>query len=380
MERFRDLHEELSESEKNKKRDLFARKELKSEEQQGSNNPTAQTEQMQHNEQEARTKKSPSPTKAPAQKSNLKSPIPPRPKSGKKRKHPILRGIVIFLIVLSLYSLSAFTLGNLVAANDSSIPSETEETFNGFTSADGAHNILLLGSDSREGENARADTVMVLQLDGPSHRPKLISFMRDTYVDIPDVGYNKLNAAYAYGGAELVRQTLADNFGIDCQYYAKVDFQSFEKVIDTLFPRGVKIDAEKDMSENLEVPITKGEQRMDGLTLLQYARFRMDEEGDFGRVRRQQQVMDAVFKQMRNPLALMKLPYAAGKVMGYASTDLPSSFILRNSLSLLKGTTGVDRLSVPVTDSWSYGNTDVGSVLMVDTDLNQQAIEDFLAK
>lgn len=101
--------------------------------------------------------------------------------------------------------------------------------------------------------------------------------MRDTFVDIPGVGPNKINAAYAYGGAELVRETLKQNFNLDTKYYAKVDFQSFEKIVDSMFPKGVKIDAEKSL--NLDgVDIEKGQQVMDGHVLLQYARFRMDEE------------------------------------------------------------------------------------------------------
>ncbi len=89
---------------------------------------------------------------------------------------------------------------------------------------------------------------MVLQLNGPSKKPKLISFMRDTFVDIPGVGPNKINAAYAYGGAELVRETLKQNFNLDTKYYAKVDFQSFEKLLTLCFQKGVKIDAEKSLN------------------------------------------------------------------------------------------------------------------------------------
>ena len=151
-------------------------------------------------------------------------------------------------------------------------------------------------------------------------KPKLISFMRDTFVDIPGVGPNKINAAYAYGGAELVRETLKQNFNLDTKYYAKVDFQSFEKIVDSMFPKGVKIDAEKSL--NLDgVDIEKGQQVMDGHVLLQYARFRMDEEGDFGRVRRQQQVMSAVMSQMKNPMTLLRTPESLGKLVGYMSTD-----------------------------------------------------------
>ncbi len=189
---------------------------------------------------------------------------------------------------------------------------ETQE-FNGAASENGSKNILLLGSDTRDNISGRSDSMMVLQVDGRG-KPKLGSYMRDMYVNIPGVGENKLNAAYAYGGADLVGQTWKENFGIDCRYYAMVDFQIFEKGVDTIFPRGVQIDAEKDMSAYIDEPITKGPQRMNGHTLLNYARFRMDEEGDFGRVRRQQQVMQSVFGQLKNPLVLLRSPYAAGKI------------------------------------------------------------------
>ena len=91
---------------------------------------------------------------------------------------------------------------------------------------------------------------------------------------------------------------------------------------------------------------------MDGHVLLQYARFRMDEEGDFGRVRRQQQVMSAVMSQMKNPMTLLRTPESLGKLVGYMSTDVPVSFMLTNGPSLLiKGKAGVESLSVPVPDS-----------------------------
>lgn len=302
-----------------------------------------------------------------------------QPKQKKKRKHPVLRIVVRVLLVLFAYSLIAFLVGQQVARSDAAFATTDEETFNGTAAANGTRNILLIGSDSREGEAGRADTIMVLQLDGPSKQPKLLSFMRDTLVTIPGYGENKINAAYAFGGADLVRQTLAENFGLETNYYAKVDFRSFEKVIDTLFPSGVAINAEKDMSKNLEVAIKQGQQQMNGLELLQYARFRMDEEGDFGRVRRQQQVMDAIFSEMKNPLAILKLPYAAGKVLGYASTNLPMSFLLKNTFSIARGAGGVDSLTVPVADSWQYGSSaSAGSVLVVNLETNQQAIRNFL--
>ncbi|MBF8808027.1 MAG: LCP family protein [Enterococcus lacertideformus] len=299
--------------------------------------------------------------------------VPKKKRSWKK----IIGRIVLFLL---LFSIISFFVGKFIAEHDTSLQSVTTETFNGVQSSSGAHNILILGSDTRGEDAGRADTIMVLQLDGPAHKPKLISFMRDSFVTIPGVGENKINSAYAYGGADLVRQTIKENFGIDSQYYAKVDFKSFEKVIDALFMNVVKIDAEKDL--NLDgVDIKKGVQQMNGHVLLQYARFRMDEEGDFGRVRRQQQVMNAIFNQLKNPLNLIRSPYAAGKAIGYTSTDVSSLFMVKNLFSIARGVAGIDRLSVPVDGSWNFGNSSyAGSILVIDNEANKSAISEFLSK
>lgn len=302
---------------------------------------------------------------------------PKKPKKKKRFSWP--KRILLVLLLLIVLAVGFFFKGKSYAENDTSLPKEELETFNGVKSSNGAHNILILGSDTRGEDSGRADTIMVLQLDGPSKKPKLVSFMRDTFVDIPGYDDNKINASYALGGAELVRQTLAENFNIQCNYYAKVDFQSFEKIVDSMFPSGVKIDAEKDL--NLDgVDIAKGSQKMDGHTLLQYSRFRMDEEGDFGRVRRQQQVMTAVMGQLKNPLALLRTPESLGRLVGYMSTDVPTSFMIKNGPSLLlKGGSGIERLTVPVENSWQNVDYDyAGSVLQIDPDMNRAAVQNFL--
>lgn len=304
-----------------------------------------------------------------------KKPKKPR----RKRRFSWPKRIALFFVVLIVLAVGFFFKGKSYAEHDNSLPKEAIETFNGVKSANGANNILILGSDTRGEDSGRADTIMVLQLDGPSKKPKLISFMRDTFVDIPGYDENKINAAYALGGADLVRQTLAENFNIQTRYYAKVDFQSFEKIIDSMFPNGVKIDAEKDL--NLDgVDIAKGKQKMDGHTLLQYSRFRKDDEGDFGRVRRQQQVMTAVMGQLKNPLALLRTPESLGRLVGYMSTDVPTSFMLKNGPSLLlKGGSGIERLTIPVEGSWSNLDVDyAGSVLQIDLDTNKSAVQSFL--
>lgn len=306
-------------------------------------------------------------------------------KKGKKKKkkkfHPFRWLLLIIILIIAgtaFYSVHAYQKGYQEASKDTH--TQSKETFHGVTASDGSENILLIGNDSRDGEASRSDTIMVLHIGNQSNsKPKLISFMRDTYVDIPGVGYNKINASYAYGGAELLRKTLKKNFNIDCKYYALVDFKTFEKVIDALFPNGVSINAEKDMSAYIDVPIKRGQQKMNGFTLLQYARFRMDEEGDFGRVRRQQQVMNEVFKQAKSLTTISKLPYAAGKVMGYSPNNIPMSYVYKHTFTIAKNASEVERLSVPVDNTWQYGESyEVGSYLDIDEPANQKAIENFL--
>ena len=225
---------------------------------------------------------------------------------------------------------------------------------------------------------------MVVNVNNKEGKIKMVSFMRDTLVHIDGVsqqnipeydGYydQKLNTAFTIGeqnnnqGAELVRQMLKDNFDIDIQYYAMVDFKTFATAIDTLFPNGVEMNAQfstvdgEKVSE-VEVPddlnmkdgvvpqqtIKVGKQRMDGRTLLNYSRFRKDDEGDFGRTRRQQEVMSAIMHQIKDPTKLFTGSEALGKVFAMTSTNVPFSFLLTNGLGLVGSAgKGIERVTIP---------------------------------
>ena len=263
------------------------------------------------------------------------------------------------------------------------------EVFNGQDTRDGV-NILILGTDGRIGQNSaetRTDSIMVLNVGGSDKKIKLVSFMRDNLVYID--GYsqvingrkqsdNKLNVAYELGeqegqkGAEMVRKVLKDNFDLDIKYYALVDFQAFATAIDTLFPDGVTIDAkfstlegqpltEATVGDDLHATETEsptqtikvGKQQMNGSTLLNYARFRDDDEGDYGRTKRQQQVLAAVLQQLKDPTKLFTGSEALGKVFGMTSTNVSYSFLLTNGLSFLDGAqNGIERLTVPELGDW----------------------------
>ena len=288
------------------------------------------------------------------------------------------------------------------------------EVFNGQDTRDGV-NILILGTDGRIGQNSaetRTDSIMVLNVSGKDKKIKLVSFMRDNLVYID--GYSqvidgqrqadhKLNLAYELGeqegkqGAERVRKVLKDNFDLDIRYYALVDFQAFATAIDTLFPDGVTIDAqfstlngvpvtEATVGDDLHATATEsptqtiraGKQQMNGSTLLNYARFRDDDEGDYGRTRRQQQVMSAILQQIKDPTKLFTGSEALGKVFSMTSTNLPYTFLLTNGLSILDGAQNdIERVTVPELGDWQdefdvYG----GQALRVD----QKAYKNKLAQ
>lgn len=303
-----------------------------------------------------------------------------------KKTGKIIIGLTLFIILIftaiGSYAVIEFNSGKKQA--QTSVNKTKNQNFSGDQRTNMKEiSIMIIGDDGREDDEdgGRSDTLMVAHYNRETKQPKLISIMRDSYVEIPDHGLEKINAAYAYGGAELTKKVLNESFDLPINYYISLNFKHFIQLIDELYPNGVEIDAEKDI--NLDnVDIKQGFQVMDGNTLLQYARFRMDEEGDFGRIRRQQQVMDALAKQAKNAVPITQLPKIVGQAMGYLDTNIPSETLLSLAKDFLSGKVKtLETLSVPVENSWSFNDyTDAGSVLEIDEEQNKQAIHTFLAK
>lgn len=125
-------------------------------------------------------------------------------------------------------------------------------------------NILVLGIDSRGEDHSRSDSMMVIHYNKKQKQPKLISIMRDSYVDIPGYDKQKVNAAYAYGGPELVRKTLKESFDLDINYYAVIDFKGFAKIVDAVAPDGIEVDVPKKMSYGIGMTLRPGKQVLHG--------------------------------------------------------------------------------------------------------------------
>ena len=337
------------------------------------------------NRRDKRTKSERIPTNA------VKNVVEGVPKPKKEKQHRKLRvkrilgWLAACLILIVGGMLFMFIKGLNTSKSNPNAKAAQTEVFHGKDTKDGV-NILILGTDGRIGQSSsetRTDSIMVLKVGGKNKKMKLVSFMRDTLVHIDGVskgaGYDqKLNVAYAIGeqnhnqGAELVRQVLKDNFDIDIKYYALVDFSTFATAIDTLFPNGVEMNAnfstingekvsEVQVPDDLNIKngvvpeqtIKVGKQRMDGRTLLNYARFRKDDEGDFGRTRRQQEVMSAIIQQIKDPTKLFTGSEALGKVFALTSTNIPYSFLLTHGLSsLTNARNGVEKMTIPKNGDW----------------------------
>jgi polyisoprenyl-teichoic acid--peptidoglycan teichoic acid transferase len=304
----------------------------------------------------------------------------------KKKKRRRLKWFVLLMFLIFVgtlaYAYSEYKQG-VEQANENLAGVEQEEfEFHGEKDKYGGTNILLIGSDTRGEEQARSDTIMVAQYHPGKGSYKLISIMRDTYVDIPDHGKNKINVAFALGGPELLRQTLKENFDIDTKYYAIVDFEGFVHLIDEAFPSGVEINVEKAMSEYIDVELEPGLQRLDGKHLLGYVRFRHDAMGDFDRVKRQQNALKEVASQFASIQTLTKIPKLVGVLQPYVNTNMDTTDIIYIGKDYLsEENRNIQTMRVPVDNEWEEQRiSGIGSVLRVDIEANTEAVSEFLAK
>lgn len=287
----------------------------------------------------------------------------------------------ILFVVVSAGCYAAISFQTAKEESESTLSNKNQNFTGDEQTSDKELTVMIVGNDSRDDDEdqGRSDTLMVAHYDGKTKQPKLISIMRDSYVTFPDGGQDKINAAYAYGGAQMTKDVLKTNFDLPINYYVVLDFKEFSTIIDELYPKGVTIDAEKDI--NLDgVDILKGKQTLHGNSLLQYARFRMDEEGDFGRIRRQQQVMDALVQQSKDLIPIWELPQVAGKMVGKIDTNVPTSLLIDLAKDFLSGKVKpLKSLSVPVEGTWNFNDyTESGSVIELDEQKNADAIKAFM--
>ena len=243
-------------------------------------------------------------------------------------------------------------------------------------------NIMLFGAD-QYGNEGLSDSMILLSIDNRHEKIKMTSFLRDTYISIPGHWSSKLNAAYAYGGAELSIATIESNYGIRVDRYAIVNFETFKEIVDIM--GGVDIELTQDeiyyindqitqngQSEYLPWDTQEGIVHLNGQQALWYSRNRggyvngTEYSGsDWDRVERQRKFLNAVIDDMSGA-SLTELVDIVNAVGPNVTTNIKNSELT----SLVAGAPNylkykVEQVSIPTDGTWGYGFNEAGSVILV---------------
>lgn len=237
---------------------------------------------------------------------------------------------------------------------------------------------LIVGSDSRDGwgddgtEGARTDTILVL------HRPvngpvALISIPRDSYAEIPGHGGNKINAAFAFGGAPLLVQTVEQLSGLTVDHYIEVGFGGVESIVDAV--GGVELCYDRDVSDDYSgMYWTAGCHEVDGPTALAFSRMRYEDPlGDIGRTQRQRQVVGAVADKATSRDILLNpfkaFPVAKAGLDAVAVSEGTNGFDMLMAVRAFRAATGPEGVTgTPPIASLDYRPGKIGSAVLLDPD------------
>lgn len=225
-----------------------------------------------------------------------------------------------------------------------------------------------LGTGTPEGQ--RTDSIILVHVPAGDGPRALISIPRDSYLPIPGHGDNKVNAAFALGGAELLVQTLEERTGLRIDGYAEIGFAGFAGVVDSL--GGVDICVPFDMDDpKAHINLKEGCQRLDGPTALGYVRARYsDPRGDLGRAERQRQFLGAIMDRAATPATVL-IPwrwwgFTQSAAEGLGIGDNTSMIDMGQILLTMRGVSGGSTLSLQVPVANMNYQTSAGSSVLWD--------------
>lgn len=244
-------------------------------------------------------------------------------------------------------------------------------------------NIMLIGDDSRPGEGrARSDSMILVTLNPQKNAIQMTSFMRDTYVQIPGYVNNRLNAAYRYGGNELMNETFRINFGIQIDGNVMVNFDEFTTIIDML--GGVELELNQEevnyMRNNGCPDIVVGMNHMDGEETLVFVRMRYVSGGDYGRTERQRRVLGAVVESMQDS-SIATITALIKDLLPHVVTNLTDAQILSyatTGVALLANGAEIQTHRIPEDDAHYGAMIDGMSVLVPDLEECRSDLERFI--
>jgi len=279
----------------------------------------------------------------------------------------ILLGVLIFAVV-AVFGAIGFIY--FIDSKIEKIPDEDLPSLEAEIEDNGVRNILIVGSDSREGlddledfgsfSGSRTDVIMIAHII-PGEGAQLLSLPRDLKMEIPGHDTNRINTAFVFGGPDLLVQTIQNNLGIPIHHYVEIDFVGFANVVDSLGGIEKTFDnPARDSKSGLDVDA--GTIVMDGMTALQYARSRNYQElingswqtvngSDIGRTHRQQEVLLLMFDKATSKSSAFNLPSFASTFAEQITADAGFSINVmvdlgRSALSLSSG--DIETKTLPV--------------------------------
>jgi len=340
------------------------------------------------------------PERAPAPKKRRPAPAPaPQQKPKKKRKKggisAFFRRLITTLLILLLLLFGMYSCTSLSLIKKLNyVPTGNRERTSGAIDRSYVTSVLLIGTDGRSlDERGRSDTMMLISINSSTKKINVTSFMRDSYVEIPGYGWDKLNASYSYGGAELLMDTIEHNFGVKIDDYVSINFLSFASIVDSVGGIDVDLsDAEAGeinvilqaevnqiMGDNVTDDLLSGGGKnvhLIGKQALAYARIRHIGNADFERTERQRRVVDLVMNKMKSfsPIMMKNL---ASNVLPDVSTNMETSelYLLSLRAPMLLSYERVP-LQIPVDGSYYGESTPSGDALIVDLDSNYNVLRD----
>lgn len=250
------------------------------------------------------------------------------------------------------------------------------------TAADApGHTVLLVGSDSREGtdleavDSQRTDTIMLLHRPSGGGPTVLLSIPRDSYVEIPGRGQNKVNAAYAFGGPSLLTEAVEQATGIGVDSYVETNLGGFSRIVEAV--GGVELCPDEAISDPMAgLEVSPGCQQMDGTMALAYARSRATATGDLDRVARQRELIAAIAQKGTDPATLVDprkgFPLARSAGAALAVDDGTGPVDLARFALAMRSVAGGNALTLTVPVANASRRTDVGSVVEWDTEKAEQ--------
>lgn len=304
--------------------------------------------------------------------------------AGKVKKVLIILLIVLIALALWWY----FMVGKIYNKMQYE---KADDLTSGSLKEDGVMNILLIGNDSREnGEDGRSDAMILVSVSPKTKTITMTSLLRDMYVEIPGYGGNRLNAAYAYGGPSLLCETIEQNFGIEVNRYALVNFQAFAGMVDAVGGVDLELTNEEvqwvnaylneyNLLEGREITTDyldtslSGMIHLNGPQALAYCRNRYIGT-DFGRTERQRKVLGAVTKKLPLALATNSSELIDG-LFPYLTTNLTQMEVYSVSLKAPRYL-GYEMKQLVIPAEGTYSNATIRKmmVLQVDFEANQKLL------